>query len=178
MFWSLFVNGRNFAVFFQPIKCRPDISRTLWFPAFCPFWISYPSISYSFICLKASSANHRSNFYEMLASLQGGHCYKLSSSIKLRFLCLLAIFLEQFFVSTIAGNPNDKKKASVILFSYLIAEFVLTLSRNPFYIGLFIFVVCLVTMVAWGVAYDISVSTNLAPRIFHLWKPFTSHSCD
>ncbi|XP_029208096.2 uncharacterized protein LOC114971698 isoform X1 [Acropora millepora] len=35
-------------------------------------------------------------------------------------------------------------------------KFVLTLSRNPFYIGVFIFVVCLVTMIAWGVAYDIS----------------------
>lgn len=61
---SWLVNGRNFAVFFQPIKCRPDICRTLWFPAFCLFWISYPSISYSFICLKASSSNHRSNFYD------------------------------------------------------------------------------------------------------------------
>ena len=113
---DLSVNGRNFAVFFQPIKCRPDISRTLWFPAFCPFWTSYPSISYSFICLKASSSNHRSNFYERLASLQGGHCCKLSSSIKLSFLCLLAIFLEQLFVSAIAGNPNDKKKHVLFCF--------------------------------------------------------------
>lgn len=60
------------------------------------------------------------------------------------------------------------KKATVILFSCLIAEFVLTLSRNRFYIGLFIFVVCLVIMIAWGVAYDLSVSTNLAARVFLL----------
>lgn len=93
---SWFVNGRNFAVFSNQsnVDFKPNISRTLWFPAFCPFWISYPSISYSFIWLKAPYSNHRSDFYERLASLQGGHCYKLSSFIKLRFHYLLAIFFS------------------------------------------------------------------------------------
>lgn len=40
---SWFVNGRNFAVFPNQsiVNLKPDISRTLWCSAFCPFWISY-----------------------------------------------------------------------------------------------------------------------------------------